>query len=161
MKRSNITTIIISIIVITICYFCLCNYKNYNAIKYGQKDTDLYQKLIFNVLEENDDIVSTIKYIAIDTNSFNIASEKEKQALASNLKKYSNNVFLASYSLLQNMNLEDEQGPLEGIIISVKEIERYLNQIKGQIIVYQNNKEVISYNFKATYNNKWKIKYSK
>lgn len=160
MKTKNVIMLILSIVVITVSYSILCTCKNYNTVKYGEKDVELYEKLIDKLVKENENELNSAEYIAVDADSFNIVSGKDKTRLITFLGKYNKSVLLASYSMLSNDTfMEDNE--LKGTLISVSDIKREANRINGNIYFYESSLSASGFSFKAVYKyNRWNIKYT-
>lgn len=159
MKRNNVIMLVLSIIVIIVSYTVLCTYKNYNIVKYGEKDMELYEKLIDKIVTENEDKIKAVDYIAIDTDSFNIVSEKDKTRMIAFLKKYKKSALLASYSMLTNDLFVDEES--KAVLLFVSDVKRDANRITGNVYIRTSNLDSKGLSFKASYSyNKWNIKYT-
>lgn len=160
MKKENIIMIILSAIMLILSYSILCNFKDSNAIKDGEQNLSLYKGLISYLIENNPSITSGASFIAVDTNSFGIVSEQDKELLANYLKKYNDNIVFANYAMLSDPIFINDDGTLKGIYISASNIEIHSNKLNCEYTASKSPLNAVGYNVLATYRNgNWKVKY--
>lgn len=160
MNLKKTLTIILSAILIIVSYLVICKCKNTALVSSGDKYLELYQQLISEMIENGTNTISGSEYIAIDTNSFNIASEQDKRLLTYTLQQYHPNIILGSRLLLENEMFMNEDGILKGTYIYAEELEYKANTVNISYTAYRSSLGSFGYKVKATYkNNKWKVKY--
>ena len=161
MKKKSIILIIISIILIVYTYTLLCLHKDTIAMQSGDKYLPLYKGMFTYIIENNKDLVNDIEYIAFDPYSFKLIRATDQKELSTMLNKYTNNIILGSFNILNNEDFTNSDGTMKGIYIYATNFEEAGNRLKLDYTLYRGNKSIITYTVKATYhNNNWKVKYT-
>ena len=164
MDSKKIRIIIFMAIILLIAYYILCFFKNYMLVREGEQYLDLYEEILEIALEDVDHqlLLKDATYIAIDSASFNVSSDQDKQILSNKLKKYNDVIIFGNYNMLKEDTFMNEDGTLKGIYIYATELKYGKVSVSFEFNMTNDMEEVHGYQLKASYNNNgWNIKKKK